>query len=101
MMNLEHEVLETVEAERAFLEFVGQNPDVIGVWKFYRDDRLDLWAVVEGDLYQVERVVATAATSLLRSFPDINFDFMVVPLAGRRLDEIISPEGVLIYRRGE
>jgi len=101
MMNSEHEVLDTVEAEKVFIEAVEKNPDVLGVWKFYRDDSIDLWAVVEGDLYQAERAVAAAATTLLKSYPNISFDFMVVPLAGRQLDEIISSEGIAIYQRCE
>ena len=101
MMNLEREVIDTVEAERVLVEAAEKNPDVLGVWKFHHDDLIDFWAVVEGDLYQAERTIATAATTLLKSFPSVNFDFMVVPLAGRTLEEIIPPEGIAIYKRCE
>jgi hypothetical protein len=92
--------IDTTEAEQVFIEAVEKTPEVLGVWKFYRDHSIDLWAVVEGDLYQAERAIAKAAANVLRSFPGINFDFMVVPRAGRQLSEIIS-EGVALYQRCE
>ncbi len=82
-----------------FVEQVSQIPQVIAVYMGVSEGVIDLWTIVEGDLYEAETSIAKVETELLRRFPNLLFDSLVVPKKGRELDKIIPTNYMEIYRR--
>ena len=80
------------------IQHAAQVPQVLEIYAIVDSGVIDLWTVVDGDLYQAGEALAELDVELLTGFPDLSFDFMTV-----HKDEVHAetmPKGrTLIYSR--
>lgn len=85
-------------AYKFLIQRAAQLPQVVEIYAIVDNGVIDLWTVVDGDLYQAGEALAELDVELLIEFPDLPFDFMTV-----HKDEVHAetmPKGrTLIYSR--
>lgn len=87
-------------AMRFFADKAAKIPEVLAIYVIENRDYLDLWTVVDGDLYETEGKVIEIENELLDRFSDLSFDFMVLPKKNKKWQEIMPSSGRMLYFRG-
>nr|MDO8081864.1 hypothetical protein [Candidatus Freyarchaeota archaeon] len=62
-----------------FTELVSNIPEVEEVYVTTHNEILDIWTVISNNERSTERKVFEAEGKLLETFPDLRFDFLVIP----------------------
>jgi len=85
-------------AYKFLVQHAAQLPQVVEIYAIVNNGVIDLWTVVDGDLYQAGETLAELDVELLIEFPDLYFDFMTV-----HKDEVhaetMPKDRTLIYSR--
>jgi len=89
----------TFVAQEFFVTEVSKFAEVFAVYSIVKEGVIDLWTIIEGDLYKAEGKVIDAQIKLLDEFPGLLFDFMVLPKTSERLEEIIPSDATQLYLR--
>ncbi|TES91343.1 MAG: hypothetical protein E3J87_07965 [Candidatus Cloacimonadota bacterium] len=87
------------EAYSFFANEVSRISQVYAVYATVRENIIDLWTIVEKDLYKAEGLVIDVQLKLLRKFPDLSFDFLILSKNHQKLQEIIPSNSIQIYLR--
>lgn len=82
-----------------FIKEVSDIPEVISVYVIYSRNVIDLWTIVESNLYEAEGKIIDLELKILGLFPNKYFDFLVLPKSSIDLNTIIPSKGVEIYTR--
>lgn len=65
-------------AYKFLVQRAAQLPQVMEIYAIVDNGVIDLWTVVDGDLYQAGEALAELDIELLVEFPDLPFDFMTI-----------------------
>jgi len=87
------------EGCKFFADRASKIPQVFAAYAVIEEGIIDLWTIVEGDLYEAEGKVIEVENELLDRFSDLSFDFMVLPKSNQKLQVIIPSNGIQIYSR--
>jgi len=100
--NLASTFRHTLQREYSAYKFLVQHAtqlhQVVEIYAIVNNGVIDLWTVVDGDLYQAGESLAELDVELLVEFPDLYFDFMTVH-KNEVYAETMPKDRTLIYKR--
>jgi len=92
-------VLERMLIARDFADSIREVPLVEALYLILAEETADLWAITSQRSLKAELTISKAFAELLRQYPDTNLDFLILPREGRRLENILPRNGVMVWRR--
>ncbi len=94
------EVLFSVSLELALAQDLASIPQVHHVLADWAESSLLIWVTVDNPEPDVRRRIYEKELDLITNFPEVNFDFNLIPTMGRQVAEIITDARV-VYSRPE
>ena len=91
-----HELVHQPEA--AFVALVHALPRVLRIYALRDEDMTRLWTILDVLDLDAEKAIHEAEAKVWSQYPELDFDFFVIPLSGRDIRELVPQEFQLLYQ---
>lgn len=95
------QVTKRVQIVRDFVDSIREVPLAEALCLIPAEEALDLWVITSRRSFEAELTISEAFAELLRRYPEVNLDFLILPREGRRLEDFLPRNSIIVWRRGE
>lgn len=100
-MNFLLKKLSLVFALNLYIDRIGEFELVEGVYFVEKEELIDVWTLIKENNLDVEEKIAEAQCELMRIHKELDFDFMVFPLFGEDVKNILPVHSIQVYPKKE
>jgi hypothetical protein len=93
--------LSLVFALNLYIDRMKDIPLVEAIFLVKRESLSDIWTIIRESNLEQEEKIADAQCELMRIHQELDFDFMVIPKNGKKMDDLLPDDRVQIYPTNE